>query len=129
MLRMHTTELISMTKKELLNISGWSRVNKPNASLQKTEFMVIGHQCRINEITDFPPLKLNDSRIKRVRKVKSLGVTVDEGLVWKNKFKSLTGKLAGGLSSLKRCVRLFFPIQNYVMFIVLCLRLTYATET
>ena len=60
--------------------------------------MVTGHQRRINEIDDLPPLKLNDSEIKRVEKAKSLGVIVDEGL----KYKSLTGKLVGGLSSLKK---------------------------
>ena len=32
----------------------------------------------------------------------SLGVIIDEGLKWKDQYKSLTGKLAGGLSSLKK---------------------------
>ena len=66
---------------------------------QKTEFVVNGHQHRINEIKNLPPLKCNDSEIKCVGKVKSLGVIVDEGLKWKNQFKSLTRKLAGGLSA------------------------------
>ena len=64
--------------------------------------MVIGHQRRLNEIDDLPPLKLNDSEIKRVEKTKSLGVIIDEGRKWKDQYKSLTGKLAGGLSSLKK---------------------------
>ena len=95
-------ELVRMTKKELLNISDWLRVNKLSANPKKTEFMVIGHQRRINEIDDLPPLKLNDSEIKRVEKTKSLGVIIDEGLKWKDQYKSLTGKLAGGLSSLNK---------------------------
>ena len=33
---------------------------------------------------------------------KSLGVIIDEGLKWKDQYKSLIGKLAGGLSSLKK---------------------------
>ena len=53
--------------------------------------MVIGHQRRINEIDDLPPLELNDSEIKRVEKTKSLGVIIDEGLKWKDQYKSLTG--------------------------------------
>ena len=69
---------------------------------ESTESTVIGHQRRINEIDDLPPLKLNDSEIKRVEKTKSLGVIIDEGLKWKDQYKSLTGKLAGGLSSLKK---------------------------
>ena len=93
-------ELISMSKKELLNISDLLKVNKQSANPYKTEFMVIGHQRRINDINDLPSLKLNDTEIKRVGKVKSLGVIVDEGLKWKDQLKSLTGKLAG-LSSLK----------------------------
>ena len=56
------------TTKELLNISDWLRVNKLSASPQKTEFMVIGHQRRIKKINDLPPLELNDSEIKHVRK-------------------------------------------------------------
>ena len=95
-------ELVRMTKKELLNISDWLRVNKVSANPKNTEFMVIGHQRRINEIDDLPPLKLNDSEIKRVEKTTSLGVIVGEGLKWKDQYKSLTGKLAGGLSSLKK---------------------------
>ena len=47
-------------------------------------------------------LTLTDSEIKRVGKVKSLGVIVDEGLTWNDQFKSLTGTLAAGLSSLKK---------------------------
>ena len=64
--------------------------------------MVIGHQRRINEIGDLPPLELNDCEIKRVEKTKPLGVIIDEGLKWKDQYKSLIGKLVGGLSSLKK---------------------------
>ena len=49
-------ELVCMTKKELLNISDWLKVNKLSANPKKTEFMVICHQRRINEIDDLHPL-------------------------------------------------------------------------
>ena len=71
-----------MTKKELLNTSYWLRLNNVSGNRQKAEVMVIGHQRRINEINDLPPLRLNDSKIKRVGKVKSIGVIVDEGIKW-----------------------------------------------
>ena len=80
------TELISMTKKELLNISNWLRINKLSASPQT--FMVIGHQRRVNGIIHLPLLNLDDSEITRVRQVKSFAVIVDEGLKWKNQLKS-----------------------------------------
>ena len=56
-------ELVRMTKKELLNINDWLRVNRISANPKKTEFMATGHQRRINEIDDLPPLELNDSEI------------------------------------------------------------------
>ena len=90
-------ELIRMTKKEPLNISDWLRVNKLSANSKKTELMAICHQCRINEIDDLPSLELNECGIKRVEKTKSLGIIIDEGLKWKDQYKSLTGKLAVGL--------------------------------
>ena len=75
------TELISMTKKELLNISDLlMRVNKQSANPHSIEFIVIAHQRRVNEINDLLPLKLNYCKIKRVGKIKSLCVIVDEGV-------------------------------------------------
>ena len=79
-------ELIRMTKKGLLNISYWLRVNKLIGNPPKTEFMVTGHQRRVNEVKELPSLKLNDSEIKRVGKVKSLGVIVEERLTWNDHF-------------------------------------------
>ena len=80
-------ELIRMTKKELLNISDWLKVKKLSVNPKKTEFMVIGHQRRINEIDDLPPLELDDSEIKRVEKHKSLGFINDERLKWKDQYE------------------------------------------
>ena len=71
--------------------------------------MVIGHQRRVHEIKEVNLLKLNDNEMKLVGKVKSLGVTVDEGLARNDQFKSLTGKPEA-------------PV-------VLSLRVTYATGT
>ena len=53
--------------------------------------MLIGYQCRINELDGFPSLELNDVEIKRVKKIKSLGIIIDEGLKWKDRYESLTG--------------------------------------
>ena len=48
------TVLISMTKRELLNICDWLRVNEQSANPQKTEFAVNGHQSRISAINEIP---------------------------------------------------------------------------
>ena len=95
-------ELIRMTNKELLNISDWFRVYKLSLNPQKIDFMIIGHQRRMNEMKDLPSLKLNCCEVERVGKLKSLGVIVDERLPWNDQFKSLMGKLAAGFASLKK---------------------------
>ena len=64
---------------------------------------------------------------KRVGKVESLGVIFDEGLVWNDQFKSLTGKLVAGLSSLKK-LKDFLPCPSYMMCIVLSVRVNYAMQ-
>ena len=46
--------------------------------------------------------KLNASDIKRVNKTKSLGIMIDEGLNWEEQFKTIKGKVRGGLASLKK---------------------------
>ena len=51
------TELSQMIKEELENISEWMRVNKLSANPKKTEFMLIGHPRRINEIQTLAPFK------------------------------------------------------------------------
>ena len=64
--------------------------------------MIIGHPRRINKVEVNETLRLNDSDIKRVKKTKSLGVIVDEGLNWEEQFKTVRGKVRGGLTSLKK---------------------------
>ena len=79
-------ELVCMTKKELLNINDWLRVNILGANPKKTELMVIDHQRRIDEIDDLPPLEPYDCEIKHVEKAQSLGIIIDEGLKWKDQY-------------------------------------------
>ena len=72
--------LLTNAHQELRNISEWIWMNKLSANLEKTEYMIIGHPRRTNKVEILQPLHLNDSEIKRVTKIKSLGVMVDKGL-------------------------------------------------
>ena len=74
--------LIQKAQMELSSISTWVRINKLSANPKKTEYMIIGHPRKINKIEVHEPLRLNDSDIKRVTNIKSLGIIVDEGLNW-----------------------------------------------
>ena len=94
-------ELVRKAQDELGNISEWMRLNKLSANPQKTEYMFIGHPNRTNKITEQEILKLNGSEIKRVKKTKSLGVIIDQGLNWEDQSKATKAKVRGGLASLK----------------------------
>ena len=63
--------------------------------------MFMGHPNRTNKITEQEKLKLSGSEIKRVKKTKSLGVIINQGLNWEDQFKAIKAKVRGGLASLK----------------------------
>ena len=99
---MNVEELVHKAQEELTQISEYMRLNKLSANPQKTEYMIIGHPRRTNKVEIHETLRLNGADIKRVKKTKSLGVIVDEGLNWEEQFKTIKGKVSGGLTSLKK---------------------------
>ena len=99
---MNVEELVHKAQEELTQISEYMRLNKLSANPQKTEYMIIGHPRRTNKVEIHETLRLNGADIKRVKKTKSLGVIVDEGLNWEEQFKIIKGKVSGGLTSLKK---------------------------
>ena len=92
-------------------MSEWMRLNKLSANPQKTEHMFVGYPYRTNKITDQGRLKLNGSGIKRVKKTKSLGVIIDQGLNCEDQFKAIKGKVRGGLAPLKHLKKRCFAIS------------------
>ena len=78
--------LLENAQGELLNISEWIRINKLTPNPKETEYMLIGHPWKVNQLDVSEPLMLNNLEIKRVKQTKSLGVIVDEGLNWEQHF-------------------------------------------
>ena len=78
------------------------RINKLTANPKKTEYMLIGHPRKVNQLDVSEPLMLNYTEIKRVKQTKSFGVIVVEGLNWEQHFTVVKGKVHGGLLSLKK---------------------------
>ena len=72
--------LVQKTQMELSNVSTWMRINKLSSNPKRTEYMIIGHPRKTNNIEEHETLRLNDSDIKRVTNTKSLGIIVNEGL-------------------------------------------------
>ena len=79
----HLNDLITDLKNELENISNWMRINKLCWNASKSQFMVVGHRRKLNRVSDeLPNLVLNNKAIKRVDKIKHLGINIDESRNW-----------------------------------------------
>ena len=95
-------KLIDDASQEMIILSEWMRINKLSPNPQKTEFMVIGHP-RKTKHPDLPEsLMLNNHRIKRVTKTKSLGLIVDEHLSWDDQFNLTKDKINSGIWAIRR---------------------------
>ena len=51
---------------------------------------------------------VNNTQIKRVQHTKSLGITIDENLTWKNHVDVICKKVSSGIGALKRVRRFMF---------------------
>ena len=72
-------DLSTDVKNELENISNWMRINKLSLKASKSEFMVVGHRRKLNRVgNELSNLVLNNAVIKRVEKIKYLGINIDE---------------------------------------------------
>ena len=87
---------------EWKNISEWMRMNKLSIHPEKTVFMVISHPRRQNTLPELPPFYLNNTRIRQVHKTKYLGLTVNDSLNWNEQYKSVKGKVVGGLGAVRK---------------------------
>ena len=87
---------------EWKNISEWMRMNKLSIHPEKTVFMVISHPRRQNTLPELPPFYLNNTRIRQVHKTKYLGLTVNDSLNWNEQYKSVKGKVVGGLAAVRK---------------------------
>ena len=66
------------------NISNSVRINKLSLNASKSEFMVVGHRRKLSRLGDeLPKFVLNNEVIKRVEKIKYLGINIDESRNWK----------------------------------------------
>ena len=72
---------------DLENVSTWLSANKLTLNKMKTEYMIIGSKSRINS---------------RVKTTKSLGLMIDESLIWNAQVDRITGKVNSGVSILRR---------------------------
>ena len=96
-------DLVRDVKNELENISNWMRINKLSLNVSKSEFMVVGHRRKLNKVgNEVSNIVLNNEVIKRVAKIKYLGININESLNWEEQYKTVKKELKGGISSLRK---------------------------
>ena len=89
---------------ELSSLNSWLIANRLSLNITYiTEFMIIGSRQRlINHDMSNLNICVNNTQIKRVLHTKSLGITIDENLTWKNHVDVICKKISSGIGALKR---------------------------
>ena len=62
--------------------------------------MIISSRQRLAKIDDDPKISLDGIDIKRVKQAKTLGIVIDEKLLWKNQIDEITTKVSRGIGML-----------------------------
>ena len=100
------TDLEDNMNNELSSLNSWLIANRLSLNIAKTEFMIIGSRQRlINHDVSNLNICVNNTQIKRVQHTKSLGLTIDENLTWKNHVDVICKKVSSGIGALKRVRR------------------------
>ena len=79
------TDLENLMNSSLVNLNRWLIANKLSLNIAKTEFMVIGSRQRLATFDNHELRVTVDSEpVRQVTSTKTLGLTLDENLTWKN---------------------------------------------
>ena len=95
-------EINENLNENLEKVHQWLLSNKLTLNNERTEYMITGSKQRLTNITNDPKIELGEAEIKRVDKSKTLGVTIDEHLTWKNQVDSIKKKVSKGIAMLRR---------------------------
>ncbi len=97
----------------LENVHQWLLPYKLTLNRDKTEYMIIGSRQRISNLITDPKIELGESVIKRVHKSKTLGVIIDEHLLWNHQIQNTVTKASKGIGMMRR-IKQFFPKSTLV---------------
>ena len=88
---------------DLENLRKWLIANRLSLNVAKTEFMLIGSNPMIKNISvSHPNVFIENKQIKQVNECKTLGVTIDEHLSWKSNTEKICKKVTAGISAIRR---------------------------
>ena len=83
---------------DLSKIPTWLKVNKLTLNVKKTKCMLTGSRPKLELLSDNFTVKVNNIHIERVTVYKSLGVSIDENLLWETHIDEISKKISAGLS-------------------------------
>ena len=109
-------QLVEHLERELERVMDWLRQNKQSLNVAKCEYLFIGNDKQLSKISDIGNLEMGNDEIKRVRKTKYLGLTIDESLSWSQQYKIVKGKLKGGLNSIRKLRNILPQSQLFLVY-------------
>ena len=83
---------------DLSKIPTWLKVNKLTLNVKKTKYMLSRSRPKLELLSDNFTVEVNDIHIERVTVYNSLGVSIDENLLWKTHINEISNKISAGLS-------------------------------
>ena len=87
---------------DLLSVCDWLKANKLSLNTIKTELMFIGTTQNITKINNLIAVRVDDKLIKRAKKVKYLGLVIDENMKWDEHVAYISSKIRRNLGVMKR---------------------------
>ena len=77
--------------------------NKLSLNIAKTEFMIICSRQRLATFNNYElSVSVDNVPVRQVSSTKTLGLTLDENLTWRNHVEVITKKISSGIGALKR---------------------------
>ena len=95
-------ELQTNLNNNLEKVHHWLLANKLTLSYNKTEYMIIGSRQKILNIQEEPLISIGNEAIKKISKCKTLGVIIDDKLLWKDHINEISAKVSKGLGIMRR---------------------------
>jgi hypothetical protein len=87
----------------LITLNRWLIANKLSLNIAKTEFMIIGSRQRLATFNNYElSVSVDNVPVRQVSSTKTLGLTLDENLIWRNHVEVITKKISSGIGALKR---------------------------
>ena len=96
---------------KLENLQNWLLANKLSLNVEKTEYMLIGSQQRLSQITSDPQILVGSQNINRVTRTKTLGVLIYEKIIWNNHIDATCKKISKAIGVLRR-VKNFISLES-----------------